>query len=62
MPDFKRIEREIRQCLADADTSVSVNTVDDDMCHLKGIFDGPDGTSYEGIWKHSVFFVYIHCC
>ena len=36
MPDFKRIEREIRLCRSDQDTSVTVEPINDDLCHLHG--------------------------
>jgi hypothetical protein len=36
MPDTKRIEREIRLCKNDQDTSVTVEPIDDDLCHLHG--------------------------
>eukprot|EP00842_Homolaphlyctis_polyrhiza_P003419 jgi/Hompol1/4078/HPOL_006909-RA len=48
MPDLRRIEREIRQCLADPDATVTVRTVDDNLCHLKGVFKGPADTVYDG--------------
>jgi ubiquitin-conjugating enzyme (huntingtin interacting protein 2) len=48
MPDLKRIEREIRQCIKDSDTSVQVEPINDNLCHLKGSFNGPSGTVYEG--------------
>ncbi|KAI8924253.1 ubiquitin-conjugating enzyme/RWD-like protein [Entophlyctis helioformis] len=48
MPDTKRVEREIRQCRADADATVTVTPVNDNLCHLKGVFKGPEGTVYEG--------------
>ncbi|KAH6564620.1 hypothetical protein BASA50_008580 [Batrachochytrium salamandrivorans] len=48
MVDTKRIEREIRQCHADKDATVTVRIVNDNMCHIKGVFQGPSGTVYEG--------------
>jgi ubiquitin-conjugating enzyme (huntingtin interacting protein 2) len=48
MPDLKRIEREIRQCVKDQDTTVKVEPINDNLCHLKGYFKGPDDTCYEG--------------
>lgn len=48
MPDVKRIEREIRQCLNDKDTTVKVEPINDDLLHLQGSFAGPTGTCYEG--------------
>jgi ubiquitin-protein ligase len=48
MPDLKRIEREIRQCLKDSNTSVKVEPINDNLCHLHGYFDGPNDTCYQG--------------
>ncbi|EGF77716.1 hypothetical protein BATDEDRAFT_91378 [Batrachochytrium dendrobatidis JAM81] len=48
MVDIKRIEREIRQCHADKDTTISVQPVNDNLCHIKGFFQGPSETVYEG--------------
>jgi ubiquitin-conjugating enzyme (huntingtin interacting protein 2) len=48
MPDLKRIEREIRQCVKDEDASVKVEPINDNLCHLKGSFLGPEETCYEG--------------
>ena len=48
MPDVKRIEREIRQCQKDQDTTVKVEPINDNLCHLKGSFKGPEQTCYEG--------------
>ena len=36
MPDTKRIEREIRLCKNDQDTSVTVEPINDNLCHLHG--------------------------
>lgn len=48
MPDLKRIEREIRLCKNDHDTTVTVEPLDDNLCHLHGTFQGPKDTCYEG--------------
>ncbi|KAJ3254495.1 putative lipase atg15 [Boothiomyces macroporosus] len=56
MPDLKRIEREIRQCLQDKSSQVTVETVNDNLCHLKGTFKGPEDTCYAG----GEFIVDIH--
>ncbi|KAL2916126.1 Ubiquitin-conjugating enzyme E2 1 [Polyrhizophydium stewartii] len=48
MVDIKRIERELRAANSDSDTSVVVRPVEDNLCHLKGVFIGPADTVYEG--------------
>ena len=55
MVDLKRIEREIRQCIKDTATTVQVEPVNDNLCHLKGTFKGPDDTPYAG----GIFYVDI---
>ena len=48
MPDLRRIEREIRQCKQDKQSTVDVFPIQDNLCHLKGVFKGPTETCYEG--------------
>lgn len=36
MPDTKRIEREIRQCKSDPESGITVEPIDDNLCHLQG--------------------------
>jgi ubiquitin-conjugating enzyme (huntingtin interacting protein 2) len=48
MPDLKRIEREVRQCAKDSNTTVRVEPINDNLCHLLGHFSGPKDTCYEG--------------
>ncbi|KAJ3330994.1 hypothetical protein HDU76_004348 [Blyttiomyces sp. JEL0837] len=43
----KKIKKEIAQCQA-PDSPIKVEMVNDDLCHLKGRFKGPEGTPYEG--------------
>ena len=38
MPDLKRIEREIRLCKSDKDSSVTVEPINDNLCHLEGLY------------------------
>ncbi|KAI8826264.1 ubiquitin-conjugating enzyme/RWD-like protein [Fimicolochytrium jonesii] len=55
MPDTRRIEREIRQVLADKTANVHVEVLGDDLCHLRGRLSGPSDTPYAG----GTFFVDI---
>ncbi|KAJ3044770.1 hypothetical protein HK097_001374, partial [Rhizophlyctis rosea] len=48
MPDTRRVEREIRQCQVDDDAKVNVQTVNDNLLHLKGYLNGPEDTPYAG--------------
>lgn len=48
MPDIKRIEREMRQCAKDVDSGIKLSTVGDSLLHLKGCFNGPPDTPYQG--------------
>ena len=48
MPDLKRIEREIKQCSKDTQTSVRVVPINDNLLHLQGHFQGPIDSCYEG--------------
>jgi ubiquitin-protein ligase len=62
MPDLKRVERELRQCKTDTSSNVTVEPINDNLCHLvgilnsdKGCFKGPEGTCYQG----GIFYVDI---
>ncbi|KAJ3304459.1 hypothetical protein HDV03_002803 [Kappamyces sp. JEL0829] len=48
MVDTKRIEREIRQCKNDPESTVVVEPIEDNLLHLQGSFDGPLDTCYQG--------------
>ncbi|KND03792.1 uncharacterized protein SPPG_01248 [Spizellomyces punctatus DAOM BR117] len=48
MPDARRIEREIRQVQSDKTANVYVQVVGDNLCRLKGMIAGPQGSPYEG--------------
>jgi hypothetical protein len=37
MPDLKRVERELRQCKTDTVSNVTVEPINDNLCHLVGI-------------------------
>lgn len=38
MPDLKRVERELRQCKTDTSSNVTVEPINDNLCHLVGNF------------------------
>jgi len=45
---LRRVNKEIADCRNDKHSKISIDTVEDSAFHLKGGFDGPEGTPYEG--------------
>ncbi|KAL5501884.1 UBC1 [Sanghuangporus vaninii] len=45
---LRRIQKEILDCKNDKASNISIELIDDSPFHLKGSFDGPEGTPYEG--------------
>ncbi|KXS21150.1 hypothetical protein M427DRAFT_51418 [Gonapodya prolifera JEL478] len=47
-PGKGRIMKEIDACRTDKEAKIKVELVDDNLSHLKGTFEGPPATPYEG--------------
>ncbi|KAL7751287.1 Ubiquitin-conjugating enzyme E2 1 [Sorochytrium milnesiophthora] len=45
---MRRIQKEIKDCIADKESSIYIEPIDGSIEHLKGAFWGPQGTPYEG--------------
>ncbi|KAL5482341.1 UBC1 [Sanghuangporus weigelae] len=45
---LRRIQKEILDCKNDKASNIAIELIDDSPFHLKGSFDGPEGTPYEG--------------
>ncbi|KAI9032950.1 ubiquitin-conjugating enzyme/RWD-like protein [Hyaloraphidium curvatum] len=48
VPKNKRVMKEIEACESDKEAKVKIEVVEDNLSHLKGAFEGPPGTVYEG--------------
>ncbi|KAJ3153950.1 hypothetical protein HDU89_008817 [Geranomyces variabilis] len=48
LSDTRRIEREIRQVRQDSSANLTVEVVDDNLCHLLGTLQGPANSPYAG--------------
>ncbi|EMD39899.1 hypothetical protein CERSUDRAFT_112150 [Gelatoporia subvermispora B] len=45
---LRRVNKEIADCKNDKTSHISIDLVDNSPFHLRGSFDGPEGTPYEG--------------
>jgi len=45
---LRRVQKEILDCKNDKVSKIAIDLIDDSPFHLKGSFDGPEGTPYEG--------------
>ena len=43
----KRLIKEIAECEKDKESGITVQAIDNNLSHLKGVFIGPEHTPYE---------------